>query len=82
MMALTQLSYTSKKKFLMASSVAALVGLAPMDVDAREEGAVAAEPLLPTARPPLSPGVYAFAAEDGWWRRRNLVLAPVTKQET
>jgi len=33
MMALIQFSYTSMKKLLMASSVAALVGFAPMDVE-------------------------------------------------
>lgn len=37
-MALIQFSYTSVKKFLMASSVAGLVGLAPMAVDEREVG--------------------------------------------
>jgi len=38
MIALTQFSYTSWKKFLMASSVAGLVGLAPMAVDDRDDG--------------------------------------------
>lgn len=37
MMALTQFSYTSVKNILMASSVAGLVGLAPMAVDDRDE---------------------------------------------
>lgn len=38
MMALTQFSYTSLKKFLTASSVAGLVGFAPMAVEEREVG--------------------------------------------
>jgi hypothetical protein len=37
MTALTQLSYTSVKNILMASSVAGLVGFAPIAVDDREE---------------------------------------------
>ena len=41
-MALTQLSYTSMKKFLIASSVAGLVGFAAIDVDDREDAVEAA----------------------------------------
>lgn len=37
MTALTQFSYTSAKNILMASSVAGLVGLAPMAVEERED---------------------------------------------
>lgn len=54
-----QLSYTSMKKFLMASSVAGPVGL-----DAMEDRDEAVE-----------------AGAEGWWRRRNLTFAAVTKQE-
>jgi hypothetical protein len=61
MTALTQFSYTSRKKLLIASSVAALVGLAPTAVAERDEAVV--------------------ICADGWCRRRNFVLAPVTKQE-
>lgn len=53
MTVLTQLSYTSMKKFLIASSVAALVGFAPMDVEAREEAADD-DALLPTDSMPLA----------------------------
>jgi hypothetical protein len=49
------------KKFLMASSVAGLVGLAAMDVEDRDEA--------------------PEAAAVGWCSRRNLTLAPVTKQD-
>lgn len=38
MTALTQFSYTSAKNILTASSVAGLVGLAPMAVEARDKG--------------------------------------------
>lgn len=93
----TQFSYTSLKKFLMASSVAALVGFAPMDVDARDEvAAVTADavllpaPSIPLAAirgppaPPmlLAPDAYALDAAVGWCSSRNLALEPVTKQET
>jgi hypothetical protein len=37
MIALTQFSYTSVKNILMASSVAGLVGLAPIAVDNRDD---------------------------------------------
>lgn len=37
MIALTQFSYTSVKNILMASSVAWLVGLAPIAVDDRDD---------------------------------------------
>jgi hypothetical protein len=59
MVAFIQFSYTSVKKFLTASSVAALVGL-----EAMEARLAAAE-----------------AGVEGWWRRRNFTLAPVTKHE-
>jgi len=61
MMALTQFSYTSVKKFFMASSVAALVGFAPIAVLDLDEA--------------------ADVGVEGWWRRRNLTLPPVTKHE-
>lgn len=44
-MALTQFSYTSTKKFLMASSVAVLVGFAAMEVDEREDPVPVPEPV-------------------------------------
>lgn len=70
-MALTQFSYTSAKNMRTASSVAGLVGLAPMAVDERLEAA--ASPEREEAAPP---------GAVGWWRRRNLALAAVTKQDT
>ena len=70
MAALIQFSYTSAKKLRMASSVAALVGLAPTAVD--EGRLLDAE--APAAPPPV-PGPV------GWWSSRNFTLAPVTKHE-
>lgn len=53
MTALTQFSYTSVKKFRMASSVARPVGLAPMAVDARAVGAGGTERVVEAAREPV-----------------------------
>lgn len=72
MVALTQFSYTSAKNMRTASSVAGLVGLAPMAVDERLDAAAAS----PEREEAVPPGAV------GWWRRRNFALAAVTKQDT
>jgi len=74
MTALVQFSYTSTKKLRTASSVAALVGFAPIDVELTRSGVV------------VPPGVEVVVEEeevgmDGWWRSRNLVLEGVRKRE-
>ena len=67
-----QFSYTSAKKLRMASSVAALVGLAPTAVD---------EARLLDADEPAAPPAPPVPGPAGWWSSRNLTLAPVTKQD-
>jgi hypothetical protein len=66
MIVFTQFSYTSVKKFLMASSVCGLVGFAAMDVEERDEVVDAA---------------VAVVGFVGWCRSRNLMLPPVMKQD-
>jgi hypothetical protein len=65
------LSYTSPKKFLMASSVCGLVGLAPTEVELRV--------VVVEVPPPAPPAAVAVAV--GWCRSRNLTLLAVMKQD-
>lgn len=67
----------------MASSVARPVGLAPMAVDARAVGAGGTERVVEAAREPVivEPRGREEVGEVGWWRRRNLALLGVMKQE-
>lgn len=66
MIVFTQFSYTSVKKFLMASSVCGLVGFAAIEVEERDE---------------LVDAAVAVVGFVGWCSSRNLMLPPVMKQD-